>query len=296
MKNLSQFLNFLAVARHGSFAQAARELGLAPSSVAKSVARLEHHIDARLFQRTTRSMTLTEEGRLLAEKGARVLKAIEALELGSAKAETEPAGVLHIGAPVGYGVRVLLPILTRLQQRYRLLDIDLRLSDARVGLHSEGLDAVIRFGELDDSTLIARKIDEQALVLCASPQYLASRPKISTVHDLANHALIAFRLQTSGRDRHFEFMESGQKIVLTPAARFRISHGEALAEAAALGAGLAQMPEFLAGPYLTSGTLVEVLPDCRPAPLAVNLVLPGSKIRPARVRGLIDVLTGQTCD
>lgn len=291
MKNLTQFVNFSAVARHGSFAQAARELGLAPSSVAKSVARLENELGARLFHRTTRSVTLTEEGRRLYEKAARLLQEIEALDLGSVGGDDEPAGVLRIGAPIGYGGRVVLPALTQLRERYPSLDIDLRLSDERVNLLDDGLDAVVRFGELDDSTLIARQIDQQPLVLCASPRYLARRAPIGAVKDLAQHSLIAFRMPTTGRERPFEFIENGSKVVFTPDARMSISHGESLAEAAALGAGLAQVPAFFARPRFADGTLVEVLPHCRPEPLTVNLITPGSRVRPARVRALIDAIT-----
>lgn len=292
MKNLSHFVYFSAVARLGSFTQAARELGLAPSSVAKSVGRFEKDVGSRLFHRTTRSVTLTEEGRALYTKCARLLEEIEALGLDSGKDDDAPAGVLRIGAPVGYGVRVLLPALARLRERYPSLEIDLRLSDARVNLLDEGLDAVVRFGALEDSTLIAHKIGEESLVLCASPGYLAAHAKIRTVQDLTHHSLIAFRLPTNGRDRPLEFIERGRKVVFTADAPFRISHGDALAEAAVLGAGLAQVPEFLAHPHFVDGTLVEVLERCRPAALAVNLVLPGSRVRPARVRALIDALTG----
>ncbi|WLE59539.1 LysR family transcriptional regulator [Burkholderia plantarii] len=291
MKNLSQFVNFSAVARHGSFAQAARELGLAPSSVAKSVARLEKDLGARLFHRTTRSVTLTEEGRLLYDKASLLLEQIEALDLGALRNDDEPAGILRLGTPIGYGERVVLPVLTKLRERHPALDIDLRLSDERVNLVDEGLDAVIRFGELDDSTLIARRIDEQPLVLCASPRYLARHSHIGAVRDLAKHALIAFRMPTTGRERPFEFVENGSTVVFTPDARISISHGEALVEAAVLGAGLAQVPAFFARPRFNEGSLVEVLPHCRPAPLIVNLVTPGSRVRPARLRALIDAIT-----
>ena len=291
MKNLSQFVNFSAVARHGSFAQAARELGLAPSSVAKSVGRLEQELGAQLFHRTTRVVTLTEEGRTLYAKCTRLLEEIEALDLlNSVTNEDAPTGVLRIGAPVGYGTRVLLPALTRLHAQFPTLEIDLRLSDARVNPIDEGLDAVVRFGELEDSTLIAHRIDEQPLILCASPAYLAAHDRIRSIEDLKHHSLIVFRLPTSGRDRSFEFRKDGAHTVFAPQSGFRIDHGEALVEAAAHGAGVTQVPAFLAKPHLADGSLVEVLNACRPKPLSVNLVMPGSRTRPARVRTLIDAL------
>ncbi|MGF6767787.1 LysR family transcriptional regulator for bpeEF and oprC [Paraburkholderia sp. GAS199] len=293
MKNLSQFVNFSAVARHGSFAQAARELGLAPSSMAKSVARLEKDLNARLFHRTTRSVTLTEEGRALYAKCELLLAQIDALDLTSVGASDEPAGMLRIGAPIGYGVRIVLPVLARLRERHPALEFDLRLSDSRVSVLDEGLDAVVRFGQLEDSSLIAHQIDEQPLVLCASPTYLAGHDPIRAIRDLVHHTIIVFRLPTHGRDRPLEFIEKGKTVTLTPDTPFRISHGEALAEAAVLGIGIAQMPQFFAQPYLAEGSLVELLPKCRPAPLAVNLVLPGSRVRAGRVRALVEALTEQ---
>ncbi|MDR5781322.1 LysR family transcriptional regulator [Caballeronia sp. LZ065] len=291
MKNLSQFVHFLAVARHGSFAQAARDLGLASSSVAKSVARLEQTLGARLFHRTTRAVSLTEEGRVLFSKCEQLFAQIEALDLATVGASDEPTGVLRIGAPTGYGVRIVLPILARLRERHPALEFDLRLSDERVSLLDEGLDAAIRFGALEDSSLIAHRIDEQPLMLCASPRYLVAHDQIRAVRDLEHHAVITFRMPTNGRDRPLEFIESDKKVTMTPHSPFRISHGEALAEAAVNGIGIAQMPAFYARPYIADGSLIEVLPNCRPAPLAVSLVLPGSRVRAARVNALVQALT-----
>ncbi|PQV53040.1 LysR family transcriptional regulator [Paraburkholderia sp. BL21I4N1] len=290
MKNLSQFLNFAAVARHGGFAHAARELSLAPSSVAKSIARLEQELGVRLFHRTTRSVHLTEEGQTLFAKCSRLLDEIDALDLRSVSAAAEPAGTLSIGAPIGYGTQIVLPALTALQRRYPALEFDLRLSDEQVNVVGEGLDAVIRFGALNDSSMIARQFDSQPLVLCASPAYLAAHPKIRAVADLAQHALVAFRMPTSGRERALEFVEKGHAVTIAPKSRFRISHGEALIGAAVQGAGLVQVPEFMARRHLDSGALDELLPQCRPAPLPVNVIVPGSRTRPARVDVLIDAL------
>ncbi|ASL45318.1 HTH-type transcriptional regulator PgrR [Burkholderia sp. AD24] len=290
MKNLSQFLNFAAVARHGSFARAARELSLAPSSVAKSIARLEQELGVRLFNRTTRSVHLTEEGQTLFAKCSRLLDEIDALDLRSVSDAAEPAGTLCIGAPIGYGTQVVLPVLTALQRRYPALDFDLRLSDEQVDVVGEGLDAVVRFGALNDSSMIARQFDSQPLVLCASPAYLAAHPKIRAVADLAQHGVVAFRMPTSGRERSLEFVEKGQAVTIAPKSRFRISHGEALIGAAVQGAGLVQVPEFMARRHLDSGALDELLPHCRPAPLPVNVIVPGSRTRPVRVDALIDAL------
>ncbi|WP_345815156.1 LysR substrate-binding domain-containing protein [Paraburkholderia sp. PREW-6R] len=296
MKNLSQFLNFAAVGRHGSFARAARELSLAPSSVAKSIARLEQELGVRLFHRTTRSVQMTAEGQTLFARCSRLLDEIDALDLHSVADAGAPTGVLRVGAPIGYGTRVVLPVLTALQRRYPALEADLRLSDEQVDLVREGLDAVIRFGTLNDSSMIARQFDSQPLVLCASPDYLAAHPKIRGVGDLTHHAVVAFRMPTSGRERPLEFIDRGEPVTITPKTRFRISHGEALVNAAVQSAGVVQIPEFMARRYLDSGALQELLPHCRPAPLPVNVIVPGSRTRPARVEALVTALMNLRAD
>lgn len=277
-----------------SFTQAARELSLAPSSVSNSVARLEEDLGMRLFNRTTRSVQLTAEGQRLYAKCSKLLAEIDALDLQSVSDEEVPSGTLRIGAPIGYGTRVILPMLADLRSRYPALDIDLRLSDEQVNMVSEQLDAVVRFGTLRDSSMIARQFDLQDLLLCATPSYLASRPRIRRVSDLHHHARVAFRLPTTGRDRPFEFLEGGKTVSIAPSSSFRISHGEALVEAALLGIGLVQVPVFMAHHYLDSGALVEVLPQCRPAPLAVSLVMSSARGRPARVQALVDLLASGT--
>ncbi|KQR78425.1 hypothetical protein ASG35_08235 [Burkholderia sp. Leaf177] len=296
MKNLRQFMSFAAVARNSSFAAAARELGLAPSSVAKSVARLESDLGVRLFHRTTRAVRLTAEGDALFARCARLLEEIEALELSAAQSPEAPSGTLRVGAPIGYGTRKIVPVLNRLLEAYPLLDVDLRLTDERVNLVTEGLDAVVRIGALDDSGLVARRIDEQHLVLCASPAYLKANGALRSVAEVEHRAVILFRMPTNGRERPLEFVVDGQSVQLRPRSRFSLSHGDAMVEAVLDGAGIAQVPEHMAERHFREGTLVELLPECRPAPLRVNVITPGSRMMPPRVRVFIDALVsrGQT--
>jgi LysR family transcriptional regulator, regulator for bpeEF and oprC len=296
MKNLSQFLNFAAVARHGSFAKAARELGLAPSSVAKSTARLEQELGVRLFHRTTRSLHMTAEGQTLFAKCSRLLDEIDALDLRSLSDSGEAVGTIRIGAPIGYGTRVVVPVLTALQRRYPALEVDLRLSDEQVNLTTEGLDAVVRFGTLSDSSMIARQFDSQPLILCASPAYLSANSRIRNLTDLSSHTFVVFRMATDGRDRPLEFIEGGRPVTIAPNSRFRISHGEALVNAAVQGAGMVQIPEFMARRHLESGALQEILHPFRPSPLPVNVIVPGSRTRPLRIDVLVEALMSLRAD
>ncbi|AMM16600.1 hypothetical protein AX768_21105 [Burkholderia sp. PAMC 28687] len=290
MKNLRQFMSFAAVARNGSFAAAARELGLAPSSVAKSVARLESDLRVRLFHRTTRAVRLTEEGDALFARCARVLEEIESLELSATQSPEAPSGTLRIGAPIGYGTRKIVPVLNRLLAAHPLLNVDMRLTDERVNPVNEGLDAVVRLGTLDDSGLVARTIDRQHLVLCASPAYVTANGAPRSVAEVDERPVIVFRMPTNGRDRPLEFIVDGKNIQLRPRSRFSLSHGDAMVEALLDGAAIAQVPEHMVERHIREDTLVELLPEFRPAPLAVNVVTPGARMMPTRVRVFIDAV------
>ena len=290
MKNLKQFLSFAAVARNSSFAAAARELGLAPSSVAKSVARLESDLGVRLFHRTTRAVRLTEEGDALFAKCARVLEEIDSLELSTARSAEAPTGTLRVGAPIGYGTRRIVPVLNRLLAAYPALNVDMRLTDERVNLVTEGLDAVIRIGSLDDSGLVARQFDRQHLVLCASPAYIKIHGALRTVEEIETRSVVVFRMPTSGRERPLEFLLGGEMIQLRPSSRFALSHGDAMVEAVVRGAGMAQVPEHMVEAHIRQGALVEELRECRPDPLPVSVLTSSARMMPPRVRSFINAL------
>lgn len=290
MKNLKQFMSFAAVARNGSFAAAARELGLAPSSVAKSVARLEADLGTRLFHRTTRALRPTAEGEQLHARCARILADIDALELMTAGPAEAPSGLLRVGAPIAYGIRFVVPVLQRMLADHPALSVDVRLSDERVDLVRDGLDATIRIGALDDSGQTARQIGEQPLVLCASADYVRRHGAPRDVAGVEAHAYIAFRMPTSGRERPLTLLVDGAEVQLQPASRFSLSHGEAMVQAVLLGGGIAQVPLHMVGEHLRAGRLVELLPDWRPVPLPVSVVVPASRMMPPRVRSFIDAL------
>lgn len=290
MKNLKQFMSFAAVARNRSFAAAARELGQAPSSVAKSVARLEADLGQRLFHRTTRALRLTAEGEQLHAKCARILADIEALELMAGGPAEAPSGLLRVGAPIAYGSRFIVPVLQRMLARHPALAVDVRLSDERVDLVRDGLDATIRIGVLDDSGQTARRIGEQPLVLCASADYVRRHGAPRSVADVSEHAQIAFRMPTSGRERPLTLLCDGKEVQLPPVSRFSLSHGEAMVQAVLLGHGIAQVPEHMVAQHLQQGLLVELLPACRPQPLPVSVVVPATRMMPPRVRSFIDAL------
>jgi LysR family transcriptional regulator for bpeEF and oprC len=290
MQGLQQFIAFAETAKCGGFAAAAREQGVAPSTLAKAVARLEAALGVKLFHRTTRQVRLTPDGERLYQRCQRVLAEVEDLQSEASGTRALPSGTLRIDLPVFYGKHFVMPLLAALQQRHPQLQIDLRLSDAYVDLVRDGIDMALRIGQLRDSTLVARRVDRQQLVLCASPAYLAAHGTPRRVEELAGHAAIVFRLPTSGRDRPWQLRQRGTEVALTPRARLRIDDGEGLVEALKLGMGLCQLPDMMVRAELERGDLVELLPSCRPEPMPIHIVYPSGRLLPQRVRVAIEAL------
>lgn len=287
MHSLQQLAAFAETAKHGSFAQAARETGSAPSTLAKAVGRLEQGLGVKLFHRTTRQVSLTPDGERLFARCQRLLAEVEDLQAEAAGAREAPSGTLRIDVPIVIGRRLILPLLARMVQRHPALALDVRLQDGYVDLVKEGMDVAVRVGALKDSNLVARRFGTQAMVLVASPEYLARRGTPKRLDQLAAHDALLFRMPSTGKDRPWQFRERGRAVELHPASRVRINDGEGIVEAARLGMGLAQLPGYFVRDALAHGELVEVLPSARPAPLPISIVYPSARLVPQRVRALI---------
>jgi DNA-binding transcriptional LysR family regulator len=292
MSGLQQFLAFAQTARRGSFAAAARDLGSAPSTLAKSVARLEAQLGVKLFHRTTRQVSLTPDGERLFHRCERVLAEVEDLQAEAAGVRDAPSGTIRLDLPIVYGRRIVLPLLAQLLHRHPQLQLDLRLQDAYADLVRDGLDLAVRIGALQDSRLVARRIDWQQLVCVASPAYLASRGTPMRLDELSRHDAVVFRLPSSGRTRPWQLREGRRAIELPMAHRVQVNDGEGMVEAALLGLGLMQIPDYMVADELARGTLVEVLSSRRPAPMPVYAVLPSTRLLPPRVRVVLDALLG----
>ncbi len=290
MQGLQQFIAFAETAKHGSFAAAAREQGLAPSTLAKAVARLEAALGVKLFHRTTRLVTLTPDGERLFQRCQRVLAEVDDLQAEASGTRSMPAGMLRIEMPVFYGKRFVMPVLAGLLRRYPALRLDARLDDAHADLVRDNIDLAVRIGRLQDSTLVARRVDRQALCVCASPDYLAARGVPRRIEDLAEHAAIVFRLPTTGRDRPWQLRQRGTGVELHPQPGVRVNETEGLLAALKLGLGLCQLPDMLVADELARGELVEVLPSCRPESMPISIVHPAGRLLPARVRVAIEAL------
>jgi DNA-binding transcriptional LysR family regulator len=291
MHGLQQLIAFAETARHGSFAAAARHVGGAPSTLAKAVARLEAGLGVKLFHRTTRQVRLTPDGERLHERCQRVIDELESLRAEAAGTRAAPSGTLRVDLPITYGKRVVLPVLAALARRHPALRIEVRLQDGYADLVGDRVDLAVRIGAMRDSSLVARRIDRQALLLCASASYLAERGTPRRLEDLAGHDALTFRLPSSGRDRPWQFRQRGAPVELQPEPRLRIGEGEGLVEAARLGLGLCQAPDYMVADAISRGELVELLPSCRPEPVPISVVVPSGRLMPSRVRAAVDALT-----
>src|SRR5262245_18645412 len=291
MNNIQQVLAFATAARNGSFAKAARELSQTPSTIAKSIGRLEATLGVRLFNRTTRQVSLTPDGQQLFAQCQRILEEVEILKSTAAGASGAPTGVLRIEVPITYGRRVVVPVLAKLLERHPGLSIEARLSDNFSDVIREGLDAVIRIAALDDSRLVARTIGQQHLVIVGSPDYFARRGRPRTPYELERHQCVLFRVPSSGRARPWQFRVDGVNTEIHPESRLRLGDGDALIEAASAGLGLVQAPDYMAADAISAGRVVEVLREFRAAPLPINVLYPTTRMLPPRVRAFIDALS-----
>ena len=288
--SLDLIVSFASAARHASFARAARELGLSPSAVARNIARFEAQLGMRLFHRTTRQVTLSQDGEDMYARCQRILEDVESLEAAATDARSEARGTLRIDMPVTYGRQVVLPVLTKLVARHPALKIDARFSDHIVDIVKEGLDAAVRIGPLADSRLVGREFDQQFVWTYGSPAYLARHGQPGSPEELTKHTCLLFRLPSSGRDRPWQFRSGKRNFSLMPESGMRLGDGEALFQTAAAGLGLVQGPTYLAEHEVKRGRLVEILQRYRPAPLPISLVYPSHRHIPLRVRELADAL------
>lgn len=290
MPGLQQFLAFAQTARRGSFAAAARDLGGSPSTLAKSVARLETALGVKLFHRTTRQVTLTADGERLFHRCERVLAEFEDLQADAAGTRAAPSGTLRVDLPVYYGRRIVLPLLAELLREHPALTLEVRLQDGFADLVRDGIDLAVRMGELRDSSLVARRIDSQRLVMVASPAYLKAHGTPRRLEDLAGHKAVAFRLPSSGRSRPWQLRQGRRVVEMHPLHSIQLNDTESLGAAASLGLGLCQLPDYIVDDDVASGELVVVLSGFEPAPMPISAVVPSGRLIPPRVRVLLDAL------
>lgn len=282
---------FVAAVDAGSFALAAQRLHVTRSAVAKSIARLEARLDTRLFLRTTRSQSLTEEGHGYYERCRRALAELDAGEALADEARSTATGLVRLSMPAMLGRLKIGPLLLALARRHPGLSLELSFNDRRVDLVEEGLDLAIRSGELADSAeLVARPVGMQWMALCAAPAYLAARGRPAGIDDLrAPHESVLYARDGQVSSWHFHAAD-GRLVETTPPSRLRCDSAEVLLEAAIGGMGLARLPAWLAADALAAGTLVRVFDEPQPFGFALHVIRPRSRYLPLKTRVVVDWL------
>ena len=279
---------FTMVVDEGGFAAAARRLNLSRAMAAKRVQALEDALGARLLTRTTRKVSLTEVGQRYYERIGLMLSELDAADAEAREAAATLTGALRITAPVTFGVRYIAPILPDFLMANPGVSVDVAYADRYVDLIEDGFDLAIRIGQLEDSSLIARKLASCAMACAASPDYLARRGTPQDPQDLSAHDCLVYAYAPVSDIWRFE--RDGERRSVRVRGRMRANNGEALVLAAAAGAGVYMCPDFIICDALRDGQLTPVLSDWAATPRDVYAVYPGGRRPPLKTRAFVDFL------
>ncbi|CAB3739309.1 MULTISPECIES: LysR family transcriptional regulator [Achromobacter] len=282
---------FIAVAVEGNFAKAGDRLGIGRSAVSRSVQKLEDQLGTRLFVRTTRTTSLTAEGRQFYEQcHPGVARIVQALDNMRELREGPPSGLLRVCSTVGFGRKVVAPLLQGFCREHPGIAVELWLDDAPTDFAAERVDVSFRNGRMEDSQVIAKKIIPMQMLLCASPAYAAAHGLPACVDDIARHRCVNFRL-ASGRIYEWEFKVAGTLRKVAPPAMLSFNDADLVLQAVLDGHGMAQMAGYQVGEHLRAGTLVACLPQYAPDDRGHYLCFLSRQHLPARMRVFIDYMT-----
>lgn len=280
---------FVEVVESGGFTAASEKSRLSRAAISKHILQLEDHLGTRLFNRTTRRVSLTETGQIYYERCKSILADIDEAEASVGEATTEAHGGLRINAPMSFGSLHFGPAIAAYCKRHPRVRVTLDLNDRFVDMVAEGFDVVIRIAQLEDSSFIARKIAPCHMVLCAAPSYLEQFGVPKVPQDLAIHRCLFYtNLQNSG---HWTFIGPQGQETVSVSGPLCANNGEILKSAAVEGLGVALEPTFIVGPELKAGRLQVVLPEYHPPEIAVYALYPSRRYLTAKVRTFVDFLT-----
>ncbi|MGN6527146.1 MAG: LysR family transcriptional regulator [Burkholderiaceae bacterium] len=286
---------FVAAVDDGSFAAAARRLGMSAAMAGKYVSALEAELEVRLLQRTTRSLTLTEAGRRYYARCKRLIEAFEEANREATDSRHVAQGTLRVAAPVTFGALHLGPVVARYLEDNPRVNVEVLMDDGYADLLAAGIDVAIRIGRLEDSSLVARRIAPCRMILCASPGYLERHGHPRIVDDLLHAERLAFSQAVSAGDWTLVAPDGRARAVDGPS-RLSANNMQMLSAAARAGVGIAYGPTFVFGDDIARGELVELLPDHRASDLAIHAVYPSARHVPLKVRLFVDRLAADFGD
>jgi len=289
MDRIQAMQAFVAVADLQGFAPAARKLALSPSAVTRLVAALEQHLGARLLQRTTRNVALTDVGARYLERARRVLADVEEAESSAQAERSAPSGRLVVSAPVGFGRLHVSPVVSTYLSRHPDVSCELRLADRMVNLVEDGVDLAVRIGHLADSSLVARQVGQMRRIVVAAPAYLKRRGEPKGPEAVAAHDTIQF-----GGASDWRFVREGRELRVTPVPRFITNSADAAIQYAEQGGGLTRVLAYQAADAIKRGKLEVVLAAFEEPAMPIHLVYPTSRLLSAKVRSFIDLVVETT--
>ena len=287
LPDLEAWAIFAKVAETGSFARTAEALALSQGTVSKAISRLEARVKTMLFHRTSRSMSLTESGLTALDYANRILEEGVAVEAELTELAASVRGQVRVAVPMSFGLSYVAPSLPGFMAKFPEVSLDVDFSDALVDLVQGRFDLAIRIANLSDSSLLARRLCTVRILLVGSPGYFKQYGKPKHPRDLATHRALQYAYSPSGANWRFTHPSQGEfaQVMQAP---LRVNNAEALEPALHAGLGLALQPEFLVWQYIQSGALETVLDEWQVEPIALHLVTPPGRRRPARVHALID--------
>lgn len=286
--NFRHVVTFVRVAESKGFTAAAHRLGVSAAAVSKSVSLLEAELGVKLVNRTTRSLSLTDEGELLLERCRNILLEVETTESLLTRSNQQPRGRLRIHAPVGMGRVLIMPALLELTRKYPALSISADFSDRTPNIAEENFDAVFRIGDVSDSRLIARTLSHLRYFTYASASYLAQHGTPATPHELHQHNCLAYVQWNTGRYHEWDYQKGNSRYVHVPQGSLSLNHPDAIFDAVVKGAGIARMASYIAAPGVQDGRLRVILQDWTPPGKKIQLVyLPNRQLSP-RIQVLAD--------
>jgi DNA-binding transcriptional LysR family regulator len=288
--NLSDIQVFMAVVDAGSFVAGGQALGLTRSAAGKAVGRLENRLGTRLLNRTTRTLSLTDEGRMFYQRGLDILASVDEAEASVAGPNDRPRGVLRLTVPDAFGRLVVLPLLSKYLSAWPDMQVEVSFTDRLADIVEEGFDLAVRIGVTSpDSRLVSRVVATYKAVLCASPVYIAARGDPLDMDGLATHDCLIFSSRNQRQSWRFRG-EGGAWVKAPGRSRLRLDSGEAIRDAALAGLGIAFLPEFLVAEDLASRRLQRVLSDLEADDVKIVTIYPDKRLLEPRVRRFIDLM------
>jgi DNA-binding transcriptional LysR family regulator len=289
MDRLRAFEVFAAVVGQGSFARAADKLETSPANVTRYVSELEQALGARLLNRTSRRLSLTETGKTLYDRALSILEDVAEAEAVASTASIQPRGRLRINAPLSFGIRYLAPLWPRFVARYPDIELDVSLGDRVVDLVEEGYDLAVRISRGGSSAVVSRKLATTRHIVCASPRYVARHGTPVNPDDLREHACITYTYPDPGEEWRL-LDDAGTEHAVAVRSIMQTNNGDTLRAAALAGLGIVRLPTFMVGDDLRQGALVHLMTAYRTPETDVLAVYPSRRHLSAKVRVMVDFL------